>query len=109
LSVVPDWYLPEGAPDETTIPWETGAWSQDTYDKSLVGENQPGLLGVYHPVIHYMTKKEFEALGDNLTPKDIPEWTFKTKGLILILRYFIFPIVSTLKVKMIFKLRVTKL
>lgn len=109
MSVVPDWYLPEVAPDETTIPWETGAWSQDTYDKSLVGENQPGLMGVYHPVIHYMTKKEFEALEDDLTPKDIPEWTFKTKGLILILRYFIFPIVSTLKVKMILGLRVTKL
>ncbi len=75
MSIIPEWYLPEYAPDEHNIPWSTGAWSQNTYDKSLVGENRPGVLGLYHPVIHYMTKKEFEALGDNIKSEDIPEWT----------------------------------
>jgi hypothetical protein len=33
-------------------------------------------MGPYHPVIHYLTKEEFEALGDRrLSPKDIPLWT----------------------------------
>ena len=75
MNIIPEWYLPEYAPDEHNIPWSTGAWSQNTYDKSLVGENRPGVLGLYHPVIHYMTKKEFEALGDNIRLEDIPEWT----------------------------------
>ncbi len=75
LSVSPDWYLSQYAPHSSNIPWSTGAWSQDMYDKTLVGENQPGVMGPYHPVIHYMTTEEFEALGDNLlTPGDIPEW-----------------------------------
>lgn len=76
MSIIPDWYLPEYAPDQINIPWITGAWSQDEYDKTLVGENHPGVMGPYHPVIHYMTKEEFEASGDNvIMPEDLPEWT----------------------------------
>ena len=75
LSVMPDWYLPEHAPDQNNIPWKIGAWSQDTYDKSLVGNNYPGIMGPYHPVIHYMTKEQFEALGNKtISPKDVPTW-----------------------------------
>ncbi len=76
MSVIPDWYLPQYAPDSDNIPWSTGAWSQVTYDETLVGENRPGIMGPYHPVVHYMTTEEFEALGDRvLNPEDIPEWT----------------------------------
>ena len=84
MSILPDWYLPGCAPDGYNIPWATGAWSQDAYDKTLVGDNYPGVLGDYHPVIHYMTREEFEALGDTITPGDVLEWTFENlKGLIL--------------------------
>jgi len=31
-------------------------------------------MGPYHPVIHYMTKREFEALGSDIDPRKIPEW-----------------------------------
>jgi hypothetical protein len=85
MSVMPEWHLPEVAPDSNTIPWVTGAWSQDTYDKTLVGENRQGIMGPYHPVIHYMTREEFEALGDNIVPEDIPEWTSsRGHGLLLV-------------------------
>lgn len=74
MSVPPEWYLPEYAPDETNIPWSTGAWSEDTYDRTLIGENKPGVLGSYHPVIYYMTKAEFEALGNTITAQTLPKW-----------------------------------
>jgi hypothetical protein len=78
MSVMPDWYLPGFAPDQNTIPWSVGAWSQDSYDRTLVGENYPGILGSYHPIIHYMSTEELEALGNNpLEPSDIPEWNLE--------------------------------
>lgn len=76
MSIYPDHYIEEYAPNDQNIPWETGAWMQEEYDKTLVGENKPGVMGPYHPVIHYMTKEQFEALGNEpLTPEDIPQWT----------------------------------
>ncbi len=75
LSVMPDWHLSQYAPDQKNIPWETGAWSEEKYDQNLVGKNKPGVMGPYHPVIHYMTKSGFEALGNKtLSPHEIPVW-----------------------------------
>lgn len=74
MSVMPDWYLPEYAPSEHNVPWKTGAWSATEYDKTLVGLNKPGVMGPYHPLIHYLTKEEFEVLGPNLSPDKIPLW-----------------------------------
>ncbi|MCK4299612.1 MAG: hypothetical protein KAX80_08760, partial [Planctomycetes bacterium] len=66
MSIMPEWHLPGFAPDEYNIPWLTGGWAEADYDQSLVGENNPGIMRDYHPVIHYMTKQEFEALGDDI-------------------------------------------
>ena len=74
MSVRPDHFMEEYSLDAHNIPWETGAWSQKNYDKTLVGENEPGAMGPYHPVIHYLSKEEFEALGCPIDPKKIPEW-----------------------------------
>jgi hypothetical protein len=75
MSVMPEWHLPEYAPDEYNLPWKKAAWSATQYDQSLVGQNKPGVMGPYHPVIHYLSKEQFEALGNRkLSPKDIPEW-----------------------------------
>jgi hypothetical protein len=74
MNVYPDHFMERYAPTDDNIPWETGGWSQDTYDKSLVGNNTPGVMGPYHPVIHYISKKEFEKLGHNIDPKSIPKW-----------------------------------
>ncbi len=75
MSVMPEWHLPQYAPDERNLPWERACWSATRYDPSLVGRNQPGVMGPYHPVIHYLSAKEFEALGNRrLSPEDIPPW-----------------------------------
>jgi len=76
LSVMPEWYLPTYSPHENNIPWERGAWSGAHYDRSIVGENRPGIMGNYHPIVHYMTKQEFESFGNNLIALgDTPKWT----------------------------------
>ena len=74
LSVAPDHVLPQFVPNEINIPWEKGAWSQKRYNQTLVGLNRPGKLGAYHPVLHYMTIADFEALGDGFQISDIPAW-----------------------------------
>lgn len=74
MSVYPDHYMQDYAPNDKNIPWETGTWSQENYDKTLVGENKPGVMGPYKPIIHYLAKEEFEALGCPVDAKMIPEW-----------------------------------
>jgi hypothetical protein len=75
MSVMPEWHLSSYAPDEYNLPWATATWSGTAYDETLVGLNQQGVMGPYHPVIHYMSVEEFEALGGGrLTPQDIPVW-----------------------------------
>ncbi|MBP7828652.1 MAG: hypothetical protein KA248_01905 [Kiritimatiellae bacterium] len=74
LCVAPEWHLPAHAPDEVNIPWSNGAWSAEHYDSALVGSNRPGVMGPYHPVIHYITRAQFETLGTNVTPARLPEW-----------------------------------
>jgi hypothetical protein len=76
MSVYPDHYMDQYAPTDQNIPWKTGAWMEEGYDRTLVGENKPGVMGPYHPIVHYMTKEQFEALGNKpLQPSDIPQWT----------------------------------
>lgn len=74
MNVMPEWHLARYAPDEYNLPWARAAWSGTQYDESLVGLNRPGTMGPYHPVIHYMSKEEFEALRENPSPRSIPEW-----------------------------------
>ena len=74
MNVYPDHYMEEYAPTDDNIPWATGDWAQEAYDKSLVGENTPGSMGPYHPILHYLTPVEFEALGCPIAPDDVPEW-----------------------------------
>ena len=75
MSVMPDWYLPGYTPDEYNLPWAEAAWSGTRYDGTLLGLNKPGVMGPYHPVIHYMSVEDFEALGEReLRPQDIPAW-----------------------------------
>jgi hypothetical protein len=72
MSVMPDCDLPEFAPNESNVPWNTGAWSSERYDQDLIGRNKPGVMGDYHPVLHLMTKAQFEALAPYPNPRDIP-------------------------------------
>jgi len=74
-SVMPGDYLREYAPTLENVPWETGAWSEPDYDRSIMGyNNQSGFMGEYQPLIHYLTTAEFEALGCPVNREDIPMW-----------------------------------
>ena len=72
MSVMPNWHHPKHAPDENNVPRKSGAWSSADYNQDLTGRNKPGVMGDYHPVLHLMTKDEFEALGPYPNPREIP-------------------------------------
>lgn len=75
MSVMPDDYLPEFAPHQNSIPWETGDWASPNFDPSIMFyNNQDGFMKEYQPLVHYLSKEEFEALGCPVDPKKIPEW-----------------------------------
>lgn len=75
MSVMPDDYLPEHAPHQNNIPWETGEWSSPHWDPSIMSyNNQEGFMGEYQPLVHYLTKEEFESLGCPIDPQKIPLW-----------------------------------
>jgi hypothetical protein len=74
ISVGPEWSMPI-TPHEGNLPWATSAFSGTKYDVSLIGtNNHKGYLGEYLPVAHYLTKQEFEKLGNGFSWKAIPEW-----------------------------------
>lgn len=73
ISVAPEWSF-ELTPDEENLPWAKSTWSGSEYDPTLIGQNKPGFLKAYHPILHYMTKEDFESLGKNLNPEKIPAW-----------------------------------
>jgi hypothetical protein len=74
LSVYPDHAANRYTPTDQLVPWSTGSWSEDTYDVDLIGKNVPGVMGPYHPVLHYLTTEEFEVLGCPVTPAAVPIW-----------------------------------
>lgn len=75
MSVMPDDYLPEYAPHQNNIPWETGEWSSPNWDSDIMFKNnQEGFMGGYQPLLHYLTKEEFESLGCPVDPDAIPSW-----------------------------------
>jgi hypothetical protein len=70
MSVRPEHYLPVFAPHSDTVAWWNGSWAEPLYDSRLVGENSAWVegtatpvMGPYHPVVHRLSRQEFEALG----------------------------------------------
>jgi hypothetical protein len=81
MSVYPNHHMGDAgsnyAPDDDNIPWSTGGWSEDSYNKDLVGKNSKGVMGDYHPIIHRLTKSQFEALGcpeGGIKSVNLPIW-----------------------------------
>lgn len=75
MSVIPDDYLSKYAPHINNIPWATGAWSQPTWDRKVIGfNNHDGVMGPYQPLVHYLSKKEFESLACPIDPASLPKW-----------------------------------
>jgi len=74
LSVYPDHASNPYVPTDQLVPWHIGSWSEDAYDPNLIGKNTPGVMGLYHPILHYLTRQEFEALGCPVDPGKVPTW-----------------------------------
>lgn len=74
VTVSPEWSF-EKSPQEWNLPWSKADWSGSQYDSTLLGVNHyKGWMGCYLPRVTYMTKQEFEALGNNISAEDIPVW-----------------------------------
>jgi hypothetical protein len=75
MTVGPEWSFAK-SPTEDKLPWAKTMWSGSQYDPTILAtNNQKGFLGEYQPIVHYLTKAEFEALGNSLNPNTIPIWT----------------------------------
>lgn len=74
LSVHPEWSF-ELAPNEQNLGWK-GDWASLQFNKSLIGNNNHnGFLQEYLPRIHFLTKEQFEELGQGrINPNQIPIW-----------------------------------
>jgi hypothetical protein len=74
MSIAPQWNMAI-APNEANLPWTKSTWSGKSYDPNLIGRNNhQGVLGEYLPKVHYMTKREFEALGRSVNANNVPVW-----------------------------------
>ncbi|MDZ8184139.1 MAG: hypothetical protein RMX96_04655 [Nostoc sp. ChiSLP02] len=76
ISVYPDWDFAL-TPDDRRMGWASD-WASKRYDRSLIGNNShDGALGEYLPRVHYMSKADFEKLGNSVKPDKIPIWQDK--------------------------------
>lgn len=74
VCVAPEWTFAL-APQEHHLDWAHSDWSGSQYDSNLIGLNwRNGFMQCYLPRVHYMTRAEFEALGNNLSAGKIPVW-----------------------------------
>ena len=77
MTVPPQW---QGAgvphPTEEALSWERTAWSSEGFRWDILSRNdREGFLGAYQPVVHYLSRAEFEALGaGRIAPGDLPDW-----------------------------------
>jgi hypothetical protein len=74
VCVAPEWSF-EYSPQENNLDFKHCDWASNLYDSTLIGVNwRNGFMKCYLPRVHYMTKAEFEALGNNLNAEKIPIW-----------------------------------
>jgi F5/8 type C domain/Secretion system C-terminal sorting domain len=74
LCIGPEWNFP-WSPHENHLSWATADWTGSQYDSTLIGVNwRNGFMQCYLPKVHYMSKAEFEALGNQLSAEKVPVW-----------------------------------
>ena len=73
MSVSPEWAF-EKTPHEVNLDWRTD-WASTSYDRRLIGENSTnGFFGEFQPVVHYLSREQFEQIGGPVTPASVPAW-----------------------------------
>jgi F5/8 type C domain/Secretion system C-terminal sorting domain len=81
VCLAPEWNFLR-SPHENHLDWAHSDWAGSQYDSTLIGVNwRNGFMQCYLPKVHYMSRAEFEALGNGLKAEKIPVWvdeTYKT-------------------------------
>jgi hypothetical protein len=78
VTVGPEWDF-SLSPHEGHLSWAKSDWAGSVYDSTLIGVNwHKGFMQCYLPRIVVMKKSEFEALGNNPQPRQIPSWIDKS-------------------------------
>jgi F5/8 type C domain len=78
LCVGPEWNF-AWSPHENHLSWATADWTGSQYDSTLIAVNwRNGFMQCYLPRVHFMTKDEFEALGNQLSADQVPVWVDDT-------------------------------
>lgn len=73
LTVGPEW-TSSSAPTPQKL-GRRGDAADPGYDPTAIGRNShDGALGEYLPRVHYLTRKEFEALGSRVSATRVPLW-----------------------------------
>lgn len=74
VNIAPEWTFPF-APQEHHLDFSHSDYAGTQYDPSLLGYNwRHGFMQCYLPKIHYMTKAEFEAIGNKVNAENVPAW-----------------------------------
>lgn len=78
VCVNPDWTFPL-SPRENNLSYLNSDWSSPQFDSTLIGLNwRRGFMQCYQPRVHYMSVAQFESLGGDLSPEQIPVWVDST-------------------------------
>lgn len=75
ISVMPEWHAKTWAHDGNNLPWSKADWAQpkSQFDPNLISRNnRDGLMKEHQILVHYMTKEQFEQLGNRPDPRRIP-------------------------------------
>lgn len=73
LSVSPEWSFAQ-APDSEKLPYSTDIASKAYAPSLLANNNRTGFLGAYQPVVHYLSREQFESLGAPVNSSAVPLW-----------------------------------
>lgn len=75
MSVGPEWITTPNPHDRPgQLGWSNASWSGTAYDPGLLPNGHDGHLGPHLPRISYMSRSDFEALGDEDLATGIPAW-----------------------------------
>jgi hypothetical protein len=75
MTVDGDWKDRGITPHDANIPYEKASWFEERYDQSLVGLNgRSRVMGEYLPALRYMTRDQFEELGNRADVSLLPLW-----------------------------------
>lgn len=72
MTVGPDWTAPN-APTPQKL-GRRAEWAEDSFDPRVIPNGHDGALGAYVPRVSYLTRAQFEALGDRIAADAVPIW-----------------------------------